>query len=247
VAREDVVLYIKRFRKEFPLEELRDQLAEEGVGEAEFEEALKIATSGGNSGKKNIFRILSGALLAIGALCLLAALASFLLRKDSPPPAAKTSAVLGDSAFVGRAGYIVKLPEGYTPRQSFGDSGQTVEIVHFYKSGLDPTSLIDEALYGQLGIVRLTVEPSPFAAGFTSIDPLTKAVTSQARKHGQKFVLKPLQFSSLRGIQLNYDAPNPHVEAYILGRSLLYSLYAGQDDEIYRGLLNSLRDPQSEN
>jgi hypothetical protein len=126
-----------------------------------------------------------------------------------------------------------------------GDTEEN-EVIHFCKAGTDPTNLLDEGLYGPLGIVRLEVRPSPFAGALNGLDQLTRLVTDRARQRKEKFKLKNLQLSSMPGIQLSYDAPAPRVEAYVLGQKVLYSFMAGEDDEIYRALLNGLRDARSE-
>ena len=46
---------------------------------------------------------------------------------------------------------------------------------------------------------------------------------------------------------MNFDVPNPRVVAYVVGQNSLYTFYAGQDDDIYRQIVNSLRDTRSEN
>jgi hypothetical protein len=47
-------------------------------------------------------------------------------------------------------------------------------------------------------------------------------------------------------VQVQTDLPESSVEAYILGESVMYHFYAGQDDEVYRDIVNSLRDPHAE-
>lgn len=164
----------------------------------------------------------------------------------SQGPPAPRSAETEESAFVGHFGYVVRLPKGYAAARGFKDRRKTTEVVHFYKAGTDPTSLLDEGLYGQLGIVRLRAQPSPFAAGPDGLEALTRLVTDRARQRGEKFSVKPLQVSSLRGVQLAYEPPFARVEAFIVGQQILYSFLAGQDDDVYREILTSLRDSRSE-
>ncbi len=255
-AREDVVHYLQSHLKEFPVEDLRKQLASEGVSEAEFDEALKTALRSPSpapptlKARRSPRAALARVLLVLGAFAVLLGVALSLkgrapAESASGPPSAPSRTPA--SAFVGRSGWVVKLPDGYTAIQSFKDEEKKIEVVHFSKAGLDPTSLLDEGLYGPLGIVRVEVQPNPFASSPTALEPIAALATGRAKERGEQYTLKNLQISSLSGIQLTFDAPNPRVIAYVVGRSSLYTFYAGQDDEIYRGILNSLRDTQSEN
>lgn len=167
------------------------------------------------------------------------------------PPAAKAPnaerpADAEESAFVGHFGYVVRLPKGYAAARGGLDRRKTTEVVHFFKTGTDPTSLLDEGLYGQLGIVRLKAQRSPFTATPHGLESLTRLVTGRASERGEKFSAKPLQISSLRGIQLSYEPPFARVEAFVVGQQILYSFLAGQDDEVFREILTSLRDSRSE-
>lgn len=258
MARSDVVAYLRDNLKKFPEDVLRHQLEGEGVEPAEFDEALAAVRGKGNGakqpkekmpGRKKLARLL----LASGLLILGGAVTMALLQKHKRGAAAGADASASappsaaiDQGFVGASGYVVRLPDGYTAVQSFLDERKTVERVHFCKLGTDPTNFIDTGLFGELGIVRLTVQPSPIPDDLNGIDRLTSLVTAQANGRGEKFTLKNIQISSMRGVQLTYDAPFPRVEAYILGHSMIYQFLAGQEDEIYRTLLQSLRDARSE-
>ena len=192
-------------------------------------------------------RALAKLLMVLGASTIALAIFLQLNRKPAPGPRAPQAKPGEESAFVGHYGYVISLPPGYIALAEFKDRARNVESVHFCKSGTDPTGLLDEGLYGQLGIVRLEVRPSALAGGLNRVDNLTSLASSRARQRGEKFTIKSLPLvSPLQGIQVNYDAPFPRVEAYILGHKVLYSFLAGEDDEIYRALLSSLRDAQSE-
>lgn len=257
-AREDVVHYLQSHLKEYPVEDLRKQLAAEGVSETEFDEALKTALRtpapappptlrARRSARSSLARVL----IVLGAFAVLLGVALSLRGSRAPAESAvgpaSAPSTTPSSGFVGRSGYVVRLPEGYTAVQSFKDQERRIEVVHFCKAGLDPTSLLDEGLYGPLGIVRLEVQPNPFTASPMALDPIAALATGKAKERGEQYTLKNLQISSLPGIQLTFDAPNPRVVSYVVGRTSLYTFYAGQDDEIYRSILNSLRDAQSEN
>jgi len=252
MARPEVLAYLRDNLKKFPEDVLRHQLETEGVEPAEFDEALAELKNKGKGAKpktrppaaKVVARLLlvSGACVIAGAVLLGVAQK----RKRAAAAAAAPPPVAMEQGFVGASGYVVRLPDGYAAVQSFQDERKTVERVHFCKIGTDPTNFLDTGLFGQLGIVRLTVQPSPIPDDLDGIDNLTRQVTASAQARGEKFTLKNIQVSSMRGVQLTYDTPFPRVEAYILGHNVLYSFLAGQDDEVYRTLLQSLRDARSE-
>lgn len=183
---------------------------------------------------------LGGALLTGGGLLVL-------LNPPAGGPKATDLPTAGgaEGVFVGRHHYVVALPKDYVSVQTFKDAGKSVETVHFCKLGTDPTNFLNEGLYGQLGIVRLEVRPSSLA-GLEGLARVTDVVSAKARQRDEKFTVSNLQIGPLRGIQVVYDVPFARVESYILGEGLLFHFYAGQADEIYRSILQSLRDTRSE-
>ena len=42
------------------------------------------------------------------------------------------------------------------------------------------------------------------------------------------------------------ELPESGVETFILGETVMYQFYGGQEDDIYRDIVNSLRDPHAE-
>ena len=240
MVKTDVVAYLRANLKKHPLQALRGQLAEEGVSEEDFNDSLKAARAGPSRA--------SLALLTVG-VALVAALAVLLLspHPEPPPTPAKGAAAAGESAFVGHTGYIIRLPKGYEAVAGFKDAAKTIEIVHFCRAGTDPTNFLNEALFGQMGIVRLEVRTNPFAGSLTGIERLGRAITQQLTMHGAKFSpLKNIQVTSLRGLQVEVQLPDPSVETYFLGENVMYEFYGGQDDDTYRDIVNSLRDPHAE-
>ena len=197
--------------------------------------------------RSRLKRLLGRLLMVLGAVSLALAALLLLNRKSAPRPQASPARAGEESAFVGHYGWVISLPPGYSALAEFSNRARTIESVHFCRSGTDPTALLDEGLYGQLGIIRLEVRPSSLGSSLNGVERLTSLVSGRARQRGEKFTLKnPPVASPLRGIQVNFDAPFPRVEAYILGQKVLYSFMAGEDDEIYRSLLSSLRDAHSE-
>jgi hypothetical protein len=141
----------------------------------------------------------------------------------------------------------VRLPKDYEAISAFKDQAKTRQVVHFSKRGTDPTNFLNEGLFGQMGIVRLEVMPSPFPANPIGLANLSRGVSARLDSHGEKYVLKNFQVATLPGLQVNVQSPFPRVEAYILGQSDLYFFFAGAEDEIYRDIVLSLRDARTEN
>ncbi|MBI3551161.1 MAG: hypothetical protein HY077_01475 [Elusimicrobia bacterium] len=245
-AKPEVVAYLLENLKKFSANQLREQLAQEGISQKEFDEAFSAAQQAAlaaparkPSPAGKIFLAGAGAAVIIAALVSL----SHKPAEEPPPPPPATSA---ESAYVGHYDYVVRLPKDYVAVQKFKDDRKTIEQVYFCKAGTDPTQFLNEGLYGQLGIVRLQAEPSEFANDLNGLAALTRAASSRAASRGEKFSVKNIQISSLRGIQVNYEMPNARVECFILGDKVLYSFLAGEDDDTFRDILNSLRDANSE-
>jgi hypothetical protein len=258
MARPEVVKYLRDNLLKHPVEALQRQLKEEGVSDIDFEHSLADALLGPKAlppppAKKKapqnaVLRLaLVGLLLIIGA-------AMFVLSKKSaspgPPPAPAPkppeTAGSGESGFVGAHGWVVRLPKNYVGLSEFKDSSKTDEIVHFSKSGTDPTNFLDDGLYGEMGIVRLEVSPRPFPANMTGAASLAAAVRNKTASRGETYVMKTIQIGTLPGVQVNIQTPFPRVEAYILGQNDLYFFYGGQEDDIWRDIVLSLRDTHSE-
>ncbi len=241
----DVVSYLRSTLAQYPLGSLRRQLKEEGVSDPDFNDSFKAALRSPAAPGENPTRM-NLTLLAVGVVATLAA-AVFIAQwfgLGQTPGALSTAP--GESAFVGRTGYIIHLPKNYAAFVSFKDAQKTVEVVHFCRAGTDPTNFLHEGLFGPLGIVRLEVRPAPFPSNITGQERLSQIVSSQHAARGEKFTLAPLQVSSLHGLEIRIELPQPSWEAYILGDRALYHFVAGQDDENFRDILNSLREPTAE-
>lgn len=169
-----------------------------------------------------------------------------LLRHRDQPPGGPSATVVGGEFFLGHYGYVVHIPKKYVAVQEFKDKKKTVETVYFCKTGTDPTNFLDEGIYGPLGIVRLEARPNEFTQERGGLEALQRVLASASHQRGDNFVIKSLPIASLRGIQINYEAPFPRVEAYILGQNVLYYFMAGQEDEVFREIVLSLRDSHSE-
>jgi hypothetical protein len=247
----EVVAYLQANLEKHPIDELRRQLAREGISGVDFDDSLKAAMRAppppvlgrGAPSRSSVVLLLAG-------LAVVAALAVMLTLQREPPRPAPSSATVksatGESAFVGNAGYVIRLPKNYEASAAFKDEKKTIEIVHFCRTGTDPTNFVHDGLFGQLGIVRLDVQPNPWAGDIMGPERLARAVGAERSSRGDKFSIKNIQVSSLRGVQVQTELPEPSVEAYILGETVMYHFYAGQEDEVYRDIVNSLRDPHAE-
>lgn len=242
MADPDVVAYLRANLPKFPSNDLRKQLAGEGVSDQDFDQALKIAQAlpplkTGARGRTGILL-----LAAAAALILIAGFAA--LRRKAP--ALQAPAPLDESAFIGRTGYVIHLPPGYQAVTTYKGTTKDYETVYFCKNGADPTNFLDQGLYGQLGIVRLEVQPDQLTGTLEGLSVLAERVTANAQARKEKFSTKNLQVSSLKGFEITIETPFPRVEAYVLGKKVRYTFTSGEDNQIYRDILTSLRDNQSE-
>jgi hypothetical protein len=254
MIRPEVVAYLRENLPKHPVEDLRRQLQAEGVNDLDFEHCLAEALRGPKApptarktkpaGKGAKLMLAAGLALIVGV-----GLYALSQKPDAAPGAdpAATATPSGESGFVGNKGWVVRLPKDYTAVSQFKDDSKAIEIVHFCKRGTDPTNFLNDGLFGQMGIVRLTIAPSEFPANPTGAANLANAVARRTTAHGEKFVMKNIQIATLPGVQINVQSPFPRVEAYILGQNELYFFYAGQEDEIWRDIVLSLRDAHSEN
>ena len=253
MVRLEVVEYLRENLSKHSVESLRRQLHDEGITDVDFEHCLADALRGPKtvptsrkkkpSGKAARFALMAGLALIVGAGLYALSLKS---NAPAPPVAPLPSTGSGESGFVGSAGWVVRLPKDYVGISEFKDSSKADEIVHFAKRGTDPTNFLDEGLYGQMGIVALEVAPSQFPANMTGAASLAGAVRNKTAAHGEKYLMKTIQIGTLPGVQVNIQAPFPRVEAYILGRNQLYFFSGGQEDDIWRDIVLSLRDAHSE-
>jgi hypothetical protein len=255
MVRSEVVEYLREHLSSFSEEDLRRQLSEEGVSETDFNDCLAVARINPRpatvrtvkktapSGDRRKTLVLAA---AVGSPLLLLLGILMLLPAKTPSTAAVAGgSSTGESAFIGHAGWVVRLPRDYAAVRQFNDAAKTDELVYFCPRGTDQTNFIDEELFGQLGIVRVEAAPSEFAPTPAGIAQMTRRVSDKLRN--DKFLIKPLQVGTLPGIQVNVQSPFPRVEAYLLGQNEVYFFYAGQEDEIWRAIVLSLRDAHSEN
>lgn len=250
-VRPEVVVYLNQNLGKYSIEPLRQQLISEGVAEEDIEDSLgevlktrKQEVKSKPAGRRAaLFLMAAGALVIIGVG--LFAVSQKSSRSASAAPAADASGPDGE-AYVSPSGWVVRLPRNYKAVSEFKDSAKSDELVHFCPVGTDPTSFLNEDLFGQLGIVRMEVSPSPFSDDGSAQASLQDAVTRKLTSRGDKFTIKPFSVETLTGFQVAVQTPFPRVEAYLLGRKMVYFLYGGQDDDVWRDILMSLRDTRPE-
>lgn len=251
-VRPEVVAYLSENLANFPVDALRRQLAEEGVSELDFADclaqALRAPKTAVATQKLKAPAKTTKAFLVVGLVLVVGA--GLLALSSQKPPTEKASgpeSASGESGYVGHRGWVVRLPKDYVGIAEFKDKAKTDQVVHFCKHGTDPTNFLNEGLFGQMGIVRLEVTPSPFPANPVGAAGLTTAVNRKTNSHGEKFVLKNFSVGTLPGVMVSIQSPFPRVEAYLLGKSELYFFYGGQEDDVWRDIVLSLRDARSEN
>ncbi len=246
-----VVDYLRAHLPTFDAEDLRLQLREEGISEQDFQDSLAVARSNPKAPPAPTVRLKAPpdrkkAMIlaaALGSVLLLVLAAMMMMKPATEKPAAAASS--GESGYVGHAGWVVRLPPNYVGVSAYRDAEKTDEVVHFCPRGTDPTNFIDKELFGQMGIVRLEAAPSEFPPNPAGLARLSQAVARKLRN--TKFTTKNIQIATLPGVQANILSPTPHIETYVLGQNELYFFYGGQEDEIWRAIVLSLRDAHSEN
>ena len=253
MLRPDVVEYLKDHLKSFPVETLRKQLADEGVSDADFSDslasALRAPTTVRTSAKpKSETSMAAIAFLCIGAVIILSiGFYAFSQKPNLSAPEGNTENPSGESAFIGHAGWIVRLPKDYVGVSGFSDSSKRHQTVYFCKKGTDPTNFLNEGLFGQLGIVKLEVLPTQFPNNPTGIANLSRMAADKYKNAGEKFSMKNMQVATLPGVSVTVLSPFPRTEAFILGQDWMFFFSAGQEDDIWRDIMLSLRDAHTEN
>lgn len=257
VADPKLVAYLRKTVPQFGAEAVREKLIDEGVAEPEIDEALAIAIK-----PKPKRRPL---LIALGAGIFLLGAILFFFSQEKPPaqgggtsagarPAvgAETATGTGSSApvesapampkgpFMGHYGYMLQLPPGYASQMAFKDLGNRTEVVYLFPEKTDPTNLVNEGLYGQLGILRLEVSPLRIAQGTIGIESLRAGITQTLNARGDTYEIKDTKVGDLPGFVVTISSPFPLVQAFVVGTKVMYVVTAGVDDPVFRNTLQSL-------
>jgi hypothetical protein len=253
MLRPDVVEYLKEHLKGHPVETLRKQLADEGVSDADFTDSLAAALRAPTTLSKKTASKPKTSLAAIAFLCVgVAIILSIGMYALSQKPKlssteGNTENPSGESAFIGHAGWVVRLPKDYVGVSDFADSSKQHQIIYFCKKGTDPTNFLNEGLFGQLGIVKLEVLPTEFPNNPTGLANLSRMAAGKYKNAGEKFSMKNMQVATLPGVSVTVLSPFPRAEAFVLGQDQLYFFMAGQEDDVWRDIVLSLRDAHTEN
>ncbi len=254
MLRPDVVDYLRDNLKSFPVDILRKQLAEEGISDVDFSESLAAALRAPTTVRTAAKPKAKASLAAIAFLCvgvaIILSIGFYALSqkpKLSAAPEGNTENPSGESGFIGHAGWVVRLPRDYVGVSDFRDSGKRHQIVYFCKKGTDPTNFINEGLFGQLGIVKLEVMPTQFPNNPTGIANLSRMAAGKYKNAGEKFAMKNMQVATLPGVSITVLSPFPRTEAFVLGQDHMFFFSAGQEDDIWRDIVLSLRDAHTEN
>ncbi|UPT74033.1 MAG: hypothetical protein M0D55_19770 [Elusimicrobiota bacterium] len=254
MLRPDVVEYLRENLKSFPVDILRKQLAEEGISDVDFNESLAQALRAPTTVSKTLSKPKGKAsTAAIAFLCvgvaIIVSVGLFALgqKPAAPTTEGNTENPSGESGFIGHAGWIVRLPKDYVGISDFKDSGKQHQIVYFCKKGTDPTNFLNEGLFGQLGIVKLEVMPTQFPNNPTGVANLSRLAAGKYKNAGEKFSMKNMQVATLPGVSVTVLSPFPRAEAFVLGQDHMYFFMAGQEDDVWRDIVLSLRDAHTEN
>ena len=253
MLRPDVAEYLRDHLKSFPVEILRKQLADEGVSDADFSDSLAAALRAPTTVRTAVKPKAKASLAAIAFLCVGVAIIlsiGFYALSQKPqlsPTEGNTENPSGESGFIGHAGWIVRLPKDYVGVSDFKDSNKQHQVVYFCKKGTDPTNFLNEGLFGQLGIVKLEVLPTQFPNNPTGLANLSRMAAGKYKNAGEKFSMKNMQVATLPGVSVTVLSPFPRAEAFVLGQDHMFFFSAGQEDEIWRDIVLSLRDAHTEN
>jgi hypothetical protein len=254
----DIIAYLQDNIKKYPVDALREQLRAEGISEPDIEEALKVALRSNKpaplpaaplKGLPDPKKRRNSFIFACAAAGGLIGLAIFMMNAPEQPGPGKdkpgeVQVDNPESAYIGRLGFVVHLPQGYMAVPSAQSATDSREIVHFCKTGTDPTQFTDEGLFGPLGIVRLEVSPDPNAGQRFAMENLQGKLEAAAATRKEKYSAGRIDVGSLKGFTLTYEAPFPRLETYIMGNKVRYSFLAGQDDATFRDIVMSLRETQ---
>lgn len=233
------------------VEAVRQRLTEDGVDPEEIDAALAAAVEPPPPPPKR------RRLLSLGAMASILLTAGFLLntrkqpsddeRKgglkppDLPDPFSDSSAP-EERIFRGHYGYILKLPPGYEAEGTFADAGKTQEVVHVFPKGTDPQHLINEGLFGHLGIMRLEVAPRRVPQGLVGVSTLAAWTTARLTREKAKFQKRDQSVHGMPGFIIDTSEPFPAAKAYVIGQKVFYTLTAGAENNLFTGVLASIEE-----
>jgi len=189
------------------------------------------------------------ALLYILAAAAVLAAAFIVLRRapaglppSSAPAADRVPAAPENREFMGRHGYMLKLPPNYTAVSSFADSRKTQEVVYLAPAGTDPGNFLNEGLYGPLGILRLEVRHRETPQGTVTPQVLKAGVLASLQARKAAYTVKDLEINGLAGFSANVSAPFQSAQAFLVGGRHYYVLTGGPEEGAFMDVLTSLHE-----
>ncbi len=223
-------------------EALRQELGD-AVSPEDFDAALKEARPGDAPRREESsgpgFQLLF--FLAITAAA--AALITAVHHRHARRSETATQMIKGEGPFVGRWGYVLYIPPGYSVEALY-DRAKDAQTAYFFKTGTELEDPSRWLRYGRLGVIQMTARPSPFSGSAAGLSNLKDYVAATDVRNKEHPAVKELRLGqpTLRGMEYDYAFPNARVAAYILGEKLLYVFSAGERTEAFDKIVGSLHD-----
>ena len=232
-------------RKHAPLQgehELRRQLLEDGVDPEELTAAFEEAAVPIRKQRRWPYAALLISVLLLVASYIRSGRNPEAESGPRPTPADpyQDSGAPDDRVFRGHYGYLLKLPPGYEAIGSFSDSLKIQEVVHIFPKNTDFTHLINEGLYGSLGILRLEISPRRVPQGVVDIPVLAKWVAAKLAREKSKYQKRDQAVHGMEGFVITVSEPFPSVRAYVVGQKAYYTLIGGSENTLFTGVLSSI-------
>ncbi len=230
MIKEEIVFYLKSNLGKFPFSELKAQLLSEGVSEEDIKDALKAAKRAQSRERFGRF------LMVLGGLALFSSVVFIFLR----PTRQRLGNPITSPVFLSPFAYTLHIPNGY--EAVVDQRTKRRETVFFCQKGTDPSTFLDQSLYGQLGIVRLKTLPNPFPNDISAFQKLSQIVISRAKTNRSPFQVKPLEVSNMPGLEIDFSPPASKILTYILGSKNLYIFLTGPSNPNGPVIIGSLRE-----
>ena len=242
MTHEELVVYLQGRLEGAEPEALRQELGD-AVSAEEFDAALKEARPEDAARQEESsgpgFQLIFFLAITVAVAALMTAVHH---RQNSRAnPALQT--VKGEGPFIGRWGYVVYVPSGYTVEALY-DRTKGNQTAYFFKTGTKLDDLSRWLRYGRLGVIQMTARPSPFSGTAAGLLKLKNYVAASDARNKEHPAVKELRLGqpTLRGMEFDYEFPNARVTAYILGEKLLYVFSAGERTDAFDKIVGSLHD-----
>jgi hypothetical protein len=246
MADQDLVKYIRENIAEHDLTTIKAQLLKDGMDSAEIDAAITEVSGSEQGPRSNLatFALLGGVGLLIVAVFFAIQSPSTPVKTPEPgdeaPAEDPNSVGTRDSAFHGHYGYMLKLPPGYQASAGFEDANKTVEVVHLFPKGTNPTHLLHEGLYGDLGILRLEIAPRRVPQGFIGIDLIKAWAVQKLTQDKATFKTRQLLVNGMPAFITMVERPFKSATAYVVGQKVRYTFVGGEENDLFNSVLSSL-------